>query len=157
MDRALSLADDVEIIREDALKAVEDAEDIAPPARRPRKSLRYGPEREVSLGSLREGETLPSSQETSHRDPHLVESRGHHPRSNAHWMERKGMASLIFVKCLAEAKGKTESRTPKEAFEFAVAILPQLEADAGALERAETALSKQNDLKQADGSGHGPT
>ena len=57
MERALSLADDVEIIRKDALEAVVMAEEIAPTAKRPRKAYDMG-EREVKLGSLREGEQL---------------------------------------------------------------------------------------------------
>ena len=54
MERALSFADDVEIIRQDALAAVEEAEAIAPTVKRPRKAYDMG-EREVVLGSLREG------------------------------------------------------------------------------------------------------
>ena len=57
MERALSFADDVEIIRKDALQAVESAEDIAPIVKRPRQAYEMG-EREVKLGSLREGEQL---------------------------------------------------------------------------------------------------
>ena len=57
IERSLSLADDVEIIKNDALQAVETAEEIAPIVKRPRKAWDMG-QREVELGSLREGEAL---------------------------------------------------------------------------------------------------
>ena len=52
-----SLADDVDAVLEDARKFVEQAEDIAPIVKRPRKAYDMGL-RELKLGSLREGETL---------------------------------------------------------------------------------------------------
>ena len=56
MEQALSFAGDVEIVRKDALEAVEAAESIAPIASVPKAFDMV--EREVSLGSLREGELL---------------------------------------------------------------------------------------------------
>ena len=153
MDRALSLADDVEIIREDALKAVGDAEAIAPVARRPRKAYDMGL-REVSLGSLREGETL-----YRQAKKRAVEILTWWKRAEDTILEatraldgKKGDGIAHLRDLLAEAKEKLSQEKPKEAFEFAVVIPAQLEADAGALERAETALSEANrHLKQADG------
>ena len=57
IERTLSLSGDVEIIQDDALKAVQQAEEIAPTAKKARKSFEMGI-REVKLGSLREGEML---------------------------------------------------------------------------------------------------
>ena len=57
IERTLSLSGDVEIIQDDALKAVQQAEEIAPAAKKARKSFEMGI-REVKLGSLREGEML---------------------------------------------------------------------------------------------------
>ena len=55
--RSISLAGDVKVIMQDARSAVDAAEDIAPIAKRPRKSFDAGV-REVELGSLRDGELL---------------------------------------------------------------------------------------------------
>ncbi|MFB1005167.1 MAG: hypothetical protein QMC59_01650, partial [Candidatus Poseidoniaceae archaeon] len=57
IERSLSLSGDVEAIRADARASMDEAESIAPTAKRPRKSFDMG-EREVKLGSLREGEML---------------------------------------------------------------------------------------------------
>ena len=57
IERSLSLAGDVEEIKADSLRSVEKAEEIAPIAKRPRKAWEMG-QREVELGSLREGESL---------------------------------------------------------------------------------------------------
>ena len=57
IERSLSLAGDVEAIKADSLDAVNKAEDIAPIVKRPRKAWDMG-QREVELGSLREGEAL---------------------------------------------------------------------------------------------------
>ena len=80
MERALSFADDVEIIRQDALTAVEAAELIAPTVKRPRKAYEMG-EREVKLGSLREGEQLyrQAKKRASETDFMVGQSRGSHP------------------------------------------------------------------------------
>ena len=57
IERSISLADDVEAIKSDSLNAIETAENIAPIVKRPRKAWDMG-QREVELGSLREGEAL---------------------------------------------------------------------------------------------------
>ena len=57
IERSLSLAGDVEEIKADSLRSVESAEEIAPIVKRPRKAWDMG-QREVELGSLREGEAL---------------------------------------------------------------------------------------------------
>ena len=57
IERSLSLAGDVQIVKQDAMTSVEAAETIAPTAKKPRKSYDMGL-REIELGSLREGEML---------------------------------------------------------------------------------------------------
>ena len=57
IDRSLSLAGDVQVVKADALNSVEQAEGIAPTAKKSRKSFEMG-SREIELGSLREGEML---------------------------------------------------------------------------------------------------
>ena len=52
---------------------------------------------------------------------------------------------------LADAKAKLNQEQPKEAFEFAMAILPQLEADEGALERAVSLAEAKRTVDQSDG------
>ena len=53
---------------------------------------------------------------------------------------------------LNDAKTKLSQEQPKEAYEFAIAILPQLEADEGALERAKTSLVEaRRTVDQSDG------
>lgn len=153
MDRALSLADDVEIIRQDALKAVEEAEEIAPTARRPRKSYDMGL-REVTLGSLREGEVL--FRQAKKRSTEILT-----------WWKRaedtileatraldgkRGEGVAHLRELLSEAKDKLRQEKPKDAYEFAVVIPDQLEADAGAVERAEVSVNEaKRHLKQTDG------
>ena len=57
MNRAVSLAGDVDAVRLASLEAVEAAETLAPIVKRPRKAYDMGV-REVELGALREGEQL---------------------------------------------------------------------------------------------------
>ncbi len=153
MERALSLAGDVEIIRNDALTAVEAAETIAPTARRPRKAYDMG-EREVSLGSLREGELL--FRQAKKRASEIIE-----------WWEKAESVLLEATRALdgkegagvkhlrdllADAQTNLDNERPKEAFEFASVIPQQLEADGDALVRAATALEEaQRTVAQSDG------
>lgn len=153
MERALSLAGDVEIIRNDALSAVEAAETIAPIVQRPRKAYDMG-EREVSLGSLREGELL--FRQAKKRASEIVE-----------WWEKAESVLLEATRALdgkegagikhlrdllADAQTNLDNERPKEAFEFASVIPQQLEADGDALDRAATALEEaQRTVAQSDG------
>lgn len=153
MDRALSLADDVEIIRLDALKTVEAAMEIAPAARRPRKAYEMG-EREVVLGSLREGELL--FREAKKRATEIltwwVRAEQAILEATRGLDGKKGQGVEGLRDMLEQAKAKLLQEQPKEAFEFAVSIPAQLEAGEGALERAVDAIKEaKRHLKQADG------
>ena len=153
MERALSLADDVEIIREDALEAVVMAEEIAPTAKRPRKAYDMG-EREVKLGSLREGEQLYRQAKKRAADIVAWWSKAESIILEAtRALDGKQGAGVSHLReLLSDAKAKLAQEQPKEAYEFAVAILPQLEADEGALERAETSVAEaRRTVGQSDG------
>ena len=153
MERALSLADDVEVIRTDALHAVEAAETIAPVARRPGKAYDMGL-REVNLGSLREGEQLFRQAKKRAQDILTWWKRAETTIIEAtralDGKQGEGMAHLRDL--LAQAKEKLGQEQPKEAYEFAMVIPAQLEAGEGALERATTAIQEaKRQVKQADG------
>ena len=153
MERALSLADDVEIIRKDALDAVVAAEDIAPTAKRPRKAYDMG-EREVKLGSLREGEQL--YRQAKKRATDII---AWWAKAEATILEatraldgKQGAGVAHLREMLGDAKAKLAQEQPMEAYEFASAILPQLEADEGALDRAKTSLVEaRRTVEQSDG------
>lgn len=153
MERSLSLADDVEIIRMDALQAVEEAEHVAPTARRPRKAYDMG-EREVSLGSLREGELLFRQAKKRATDILTWWKRAEDTIAEASRAldGKKGEGVAHLRDLLQEAREKLRKEEPKEAFEFAMVIPAQLQADEGALERAKTSLKEaKRQLKQTDG------
>lgn len=153
MERALSLADDVEIIRKDALEAVIAAEDIAPTAKRPRKAYDMG-EREVKLGSLREGEQLYRQAKKRATDIIAWWSKAEATILEAtRALDGKQGAGVAHLReMLGDAKAKLTQEQPMEAYEFASAILPQLEADEGALDRAKTSLVEaRRTVDQSDG------
>lgn len=153
MERALSFADDVEIIRMDALAAVEEAEVIAPTVKRPRKAYDMG-EREVTLGSLREGEQL--YRQAKKRASEIIvwwakaEQAIQEATRALDGKEGAGAKQLRDV--LAEAKAHLGREQPKEAHEIAVVIQPQLEADADAIHRAERSVEEAHrSVAQSDG------
>tara|TARA_B100000212_G_scaffold74860_1_gene52865 strand:+ start:2523 stop:4286 length:1764 start_codon:yes stop_codon:yes gene_type:complete len=152
IERSLSLADDVDEIRNDSLRAVETAEQIAPIAKRPRKAWDMG-QREVELGSLREGEAL--FRQAKRRASEIIQ-----------WWEkaeqaiREGAALLSSTKhvnenledILADAKKKLMAEKPKKAYEFAMVIPDQLIASGEAMDAAEIAIREAaRQLKSADG------
>ena len=152
IERSLSLAGDVEEIKADSLHSVETAEQIAPIAKRPRKAWDMG-QREVELGSLREGEAL--FRQAKKRASEIIE-----------WWEkaeeaiREGAALLAASEhsqdgledILSDAKKKLHAEKPKKAYEFAMVIPDQLAASGDAMVAAEEAVSEAaKQLKAADG------
>lgn len=152
IERSLSLAGDVEEIKADSLRSVEKAEEIAPIAKRPRKAWEMG-QREVELGSLREGESL--FRQAKLRASEIIE-----------WWEvaeeaiRKGAALLAasshsqenLEEILADAKKKLNAEKPKKAYEFAMVIPDQIAASGDALMAAENSvIEAAKQLKAADG------
>ena len=152
IERSLSLAGDVDEIKSDSLNSVEKAEEIAPIAKRPRKAWEMG-QREVELGSLREGEAL--FRQAKQRANEIIE-----------WWEkaeeaiREGVALLAasqhtqenLEEILADAKKKLNAEKPKKAYEFAMVIPDQIAASGDALVAAEAAVAEAaKQLKGADG------
>ena len=152
IERSLSLAGDVEEIKADSLQSVETAEQIAPIAKRPRKAWDMG-QREIELGSLREGEAL--FRQAKKRASEIIE-----------WWEkaeeaiREGAALLAASEhsqdgledILSDAKKKLHAEKPKKAYEFAMVIPDQLAASGDAMVAAEEAVSEAaKQLKAADG------
>ena len=152
IERSLSLAGDVDEIKADSLQSVETAENIAPIAKRPRKAWNMG-QREVELGSLREGEAL--FRQAKQRASDIIE-----------WWEkaeeaiREGAALLSSSKhkqegledILSDARKKLNAENPKKAYEFAMVIPDQLAASGDAMKVAENALKEAaRQLKSADG------
>lgn len=153
IERSLSLSGDVEAIREDARSSMEKAEAIAPTAKRPRKSFDMG-EREVKLGSLREGELL--FRQSKKYANEIIEWWAVAEKAIAEagrQLQGKDGESLAHLKeMLMDAKKKLASEAPKKAYEFAVVIPAQLAADDDALDKAAASLKEAHrQLKQTDG------
>lgn len=153
IERTLSLSGDVEIIQADAIQAIEKAESIAPSAKRPRKSFEMGA-REVKLGSLREGEILFRQSKKLALD--IIEwwAKAEHAITEASRLLSGNNAESIqhLKELLGDAKKKLAIEAPKEAYEFACVIPPQLLADEDAQGRAFEAVKEaQRQLQQTDG------
>lgn len=153
IERSLSLSGDVEAIRADAKASMERAETIAPTAKRPRKSFEMG-EREVKLGSLREGEMLfRTSKKYAHE---IIEWWGVAEKAIAEagrQLQSKDGEGIEHLKeMLNDARKKLASEAPKKAYEFAVVIPAQLAADDDALDKAAKSIKEASrQLKQTDG------
>ena len=153
MERALSFADDVEVIRQDALKSVDEAESIAPTVKRPRKAYDMG-EREVKLGSLREGEQLYREAKKRATDVIVWWAKAESVILEAtRALDGKHGSGVTHLReLLADAKAKLAKEQPKEAYEFAVVIPSQLEADDDALDRAKASIEEaKRTVAQSDG------
>ena len=153
MVRALSFADDVEIIRRDALNSVEEAETIAPVVKRPRKAYEMG-EREVNLGSLREGEQLyrQAKKRASEVITWWAKAESVILEATRALDGKHGSGVKHLRELLADAKDKLVKEQPKEAYEYAVAIPSQLEADDDALDRAKASLREaKRTVSNSDG------
>ncbi len=153
IERSISLAGDVEIIMQDALDAVEAAEEIAPIAKRPRKAFAAGV-REVELGSLRDGELLFRQAKKSANE--IIEwwrvAENAITEASRQLSGKTGEGVGHLVEMLNDAKEKLSSEKPKDAFEYAVVIPQQLAADGDAQAKAEESVSEANrQLKQTDG------
>jgi len=153
IERTLSLSGDVEIIQADAIEAIEKAESIAPSVKRPRKSFETGM-REVKLGSLREGEIL--FRQSKKLALEIIEwwAMAELAITEASRLLSGNDAESVqhLKELLADAKKKLVSENPKEAYEFACVIPPQLLADEDAQGRAFEAVKEaQHQLQQTDG------
>ena len=152
IERSLSLAGDVEAIKADSLDAVNKAEDIAPIVKRPRKAWDMG-QREVELGSLREGEAL--FRQAKKRANEIIEwweMAENAIRDGSALLAKAEHAPESLEEILADARKKLYAEKPMKAYEFAMVIPDQLAASGDAMEIAEESVKKAaKQLKSADG------
>jgi hypothetical protein len=153
IERSLSLAGDVDVVRTEALAVIEHAEDLTPLAKRPRKSYDMG-QREASLGSLREAEAL--YRQAKIRAQEIVtwwaQAEGAINHANELLTGQSGAAIDNMREIIRDARKQLEREAPKKAFELAVVIPIQLQADGDAKERAEVVLKDAaKALKAAEG------
>ena len=151
--RSLSLSGDIEIIMQDAKNAIDKAVQIAPIAKRPRKSFDMGV-REIELGSLREGEMLfrqakklalevvewwEKAEQAITEASKLMEGRSEDNLKHLHEM-------------LQEAKQKLRLESAKKAYDFAYMIPAQLTAYDETLVRAAKSIDEARyQLSLSDG------
>ena len=153
IERSLSLAGDVQIVKEDARNSVKQAEDIAPTAKKARKSFDMGL-REIELGSLREGEML--FRQAKKRAIEVIEwwqKAESAIAEAARLLDGKSGENIDNLhEMLADAKKKLAAESPKKAFEYAFTIPAQLAAGDDALGRAAEAIKEaERQLAQSDG------
>ena len=153
IERSLSLAGDVQIVKEDARNSVKEAEDIAPTAKKARKSFDMGL-REIELGSLREGEML--FRQAKKRAMEVIEwwqKAESAIAEAARLLDGKSGENIDHLhEMLADAKKKLAAESPKKAFEYAFTIPAQLAAGDDALGRAAEAIKEaERQLAQSDG------
>ena len=153
IERSLSLAGDVQIVKEDARNSVKQAEDIAPTAKKARKSFDMGL-REIELGSLREGEML--FRQAKKRAMEVIEwwqKAESAIAEAARLLDGKSGENIDHLhEMLADAKKKLAAESPKKAFEYAFTIPAQLAAGDDALGRAAEAIKEaERQLAQSDG------
>ena len=153
INRSLSLAGDVQIVKEDARKSVEQSEEIAPTTKKARKSFDMGL-REIELGSLREGEML--FRQAKKRSMEILEwwQKAEQAITEAsRLLDGKSGENINHLhEMLADAKKKLSSESPKKAFEYAFTIPDQLSAGDDALTRAAEAIKEaERQLGQSDG------
>ena len=153
IERSLSLAGDVQIVKEDARNRVLAAEEIAPTAKKARKSFDMGL-REIELGSLREGEML--FRQAKKRAMEVIEwwQKAESAIAEAsRLLDGKSGENINHLhEMLADAKKKLAAESPKKAFEYAFTIPAQLSAGDDALGRAAEAIKEaERQLDQSDG------
>ena len=153
IERSLSLATDVDVVRGEALLVIQHAEELAPLAKRPRKSYEMG-EREASLGSLREAEGL--FRQAKRRAQEIVtwwEQAEQAIRTAEDLLTGQSGATIDNLRQIVrDAKKQLDREAPKKAFELACVIPIQLQADGDAKERAVEVLGDAaKALKAADG------
>ncbi|MDP6011639.1 MAG: hypothetical protein QF707_07595 [Candidatus Poseidoniaceae archaeon] len=153
IERTIAFADDVEAIKADAESAVDEAENIAPQARRPRSAFVQG-DREVELGSLREGEML--YRQAKKRAADIIEwwHKAEVVIGEAKRLidDLEGEQGRHLREILTEAKECLEAEDAKKAWELASVIPQQAEAVGEAVENADAAVEEaQRVLEGVDG------
>lgn len=153
IDRILAFSNDIEEIQSDAEKIVEESERIAPSTRRARKSLTAG-QREVQLGSLRDGELMFRSAKRSAQEIIQWWQKAETAIADAKRAldGKKGNIAQDMAEILSEAEAKMKKESPKKAFELAQVIPSQIAVEDDASEHAQVAVSNaEQAIDSADG------
>ena len=153
MTRAIRLEEDIFEIREDAELIIIDAENIAPLAKKPRKTFIQA-EREVELGSLEEGESLFRLAKKQAREITEWWDKAEKAIRKAKNLlrEHQGEAIKPLEKLLTEAENNLENEKPKQAFEFATSIPLQLSSVEGNAEISNELIEAvEQKIKESEG------
>jgi hypothetical protein len=153
IERTLAMSSDITDIRDDAAKAVEEADDIAPTAKKAKRLLTQG-EREMELGSLREAEML--FRKAKKHAGEIIEFWQQAEKAIADGKRAlsgcEGAQYDSLFRAVEEAEAALARETPAEATGIALAIpehvenLGQTEEDAG-----EVVKDAERAIKAADG------
>ena len=153
IERTLAFSNDIEEIQKDAESLVEESERIAPTSRRARKAFTAG-QREVQLGSLRDGELMFRSAKRSAQE--IIEwwqkAESAITEAKRALDGKSGSMAANMREILKEAEAKMEKESAKKAFELAQVIPGQLATEDDAAKVAKEALQEaKKAVKSADG------
>ena len=153
IERTLAFSNDIEEIQKDAESLVEESERIAPTSRRARKAFTAG-QREVQLGSLRDGELMFRSAKRSAQE--IIEwwqkAESAITEAKRALDGKSGTMAANMREILKEAEAKMEKESAKKAFELAQVIPGQLATEDDAAKVAKEALQEaKKAVKSADG------
>ena len=153
IERTLAFSDDIEEIQKDAESLVEESERIAPTSRRARKAFTAG-QREVQLGSLRDGELMFRSAKRSAQE--IIEwwqkAESAITEAKRALDGKSGTMAENMREILKEAETKMSKESAKKAFELAQVIPGQIATEDDAAKVAkESLLEAKKAVKSADG------
>lgn len=153
IERTLAFSNDIEEIQKDAESLVEESERIAPTSRRARKAFTAG-QREVQLGSLRDGELMFRSAKRSAQE--IIEwwqkAESAITEAKRALDGKSGTMAANMREILNEAEAKMAKESAKKAFELAQVIPGQLATEDDAAKVAKEALQEaKKAVKSADG------
>ena len=153
IERTLAFSNDIEEIQKDAESLVEESERIAPTSRRARKAFTAG-QREVQLGSLRDGELMFRSAKRSAQE--IIEwwqkAESAITEAKRALDGKSGTMAANMREILNEAEAKMAKESAKKAFELAQVIPGQLATEDDAAKVAKEAIKEaKKAIKSADG------
>ena len=153
IERTLAFSNDIEEIQKDAELLVEESERIAPTSRRARKALTAG-QREVQLGSLRDGELMFRSAKRSAQE--IIEwwqkAESAITEAKRALDGKSGTMATNMREILNEAEAKMAKESAKKAFELAQVIPGQIATEDDAAKVAKEAIKEaKKAVKSADG------
>ena len=153
IERTLAFSNDIEEIQKDAESLVEESERIAPTSRRARKAFTAG-QREVQLGSLRDGELMFRSAKRSAQE--IIEwwqkAESAITEAKRALDGKSGTMAANMREILKEAEAKMAKESAKKAFELAQVIPGQLATEDDAAKVAKEAIKEaEKAIKSADG------